>query len=99
MKTEFINNSDVADCEIEEALEFNEVYIVGFNDDPADYTLEEVHEGDYYIGGDGYVFVNDSNIGFQSTKEVKDYYDGQYKQYFAFEEELYRDEFLRDNFL
>lgn len=74
----------------------NEAYLICFTKDD-DYIISEIHEGEYYLGGDGFEFVNDSNIGFDSIEQVEDYYKRKYKGYIVFTDEYDRDEFLELN--
>lgn len=97
MKKEDFNLEDynVEDTFEETLGAWDEVYLVCFTRDGG-YYISEVHEGDYYLGGDGVPFVNDSNIGFDSVEEVEGYYKRDCIDFILFSEESDRDEFVEN---
>lgn len=101
MKKEDFNldNYDVEES-IKETLEtFDEVFLVCFTDEfkHTEYYVAEVHEGDYYIGGDGFEYVNDSNIGFDDAQSVESYYKRTCIDTIVFSDENERDMFVEEN--
>ena len=96
-KSDFkINDFDL--CTIKEALDNkDEVYMICIKD--GDYTLQEVHTGDTYIGGDGFKYVSDSNVGYDTSSQVMMSFLREYGEdgIIAFDEEYLRDEFMDEN--
>lgn len=100
MKKEDFNLDDyIVEDSIKETLDnFGEVFLVCFTNEFSDgFYIAEVHDGEYYIGSDGFEYVNDSNVGFDNSQSVEFYYKRTCIDTIVFSDEDERDRFVDEN--